>query len=244
MKTILNHILTPIFYSLFGFWLVIFHPIQILAYNFFGRTAQQQVVYFLNKILVNCLHVLGTSIKVTYKTELPTDRPMIFLANHSSLHDITGLYGLFGKHKLVFVSKRSLAKGIPSVSYNLRKSGAAIIDRGDRKQAISEILKLGTFINDNSYTAVIFPEGTRRPGLQPFKIGGLNALTKKSPKALIVPLAIKGTANLYVNRKAYPLNTFQSLSWNVLEPIEQGDKTNEEILQMAYDQINEVLESD
>jgi len=244
MKSILNHLLTPFFYFLFGLWLVIFHPIQVIAYSVFGRSAQQKVVIFLNTLLVNSLRVLGTSIKVNYETKLPKDRPMIFLANHSSLHDITGLYGLLGKHKLVFVSKRSLAKGIPSVSYNLRKSGAAIIDRGDRKQAIGEILRLGSFINNNNFTAVIFPEGTRRPGLQQFKVGGINALTKKSPTALIVPIAIKGTADLYLNRKAYPLNTFQKISWNVLQPIEQNGQSNEVILQQAYNQIKEVLDQD
>lgn len=244
MKTIFNHLLTPIFYFLFGFWLVTFHPFQVLAYILFGRSAQQKVVVALNYLLVNSLRVLGTSIQVNYEDNLPEGRPMIFLANHSSLHDITGMYGLLGKHNLVFVSKESLAKGIPSVSFNLRKSGAAIINRGDRKQAIAEILRLGSFINENKLTAVIFPEGTRRPGLQQFKVGGVNALTKKSPHALIVPIAIKGTAKLYLSRKAYPLNTFQKISWNVLKPIEQNGQPNEEILEQAYNQIKEVLDRD
>jgi len=242
MKTIVNHILTPIFYIFFGLWLVIFHPIQVVTYYVFGRSAQQNVVVVLNILLINSLRILGTRISVNYNSKLPKGRPMIFLANHSSLHDITGLYGLLGKHKLVFVSKKSLAKGIPSVSFNLRKSGAAVIDRKDRNQAVTQILKLGSFINKNNLTAVIFPEGTRRPGLQPFKVGGLNALTKRSPNALIVPIAIQGTGDLYLNRKAYPLNTFQKISWNILDPIEQDNLTNKELIQLAYDQIKAKLE--
>jgi 1-acyl-sn-glycerol-3-phosphate acyltransferase len=36
-----------------------------------------------------------------------------------------------------------LGKGIPSVSFNLRHGGSALIDRKDSKQAIPEIIKLG-----------------------------------------------------------------------------------------------------
>jgi 1-acyl-sn-glycerol-3-phosphate acyltransferase len=41
-----------------------------------------------------------------------------------------------------FVSKKELGKGIPSVSYNLRHGGSALIDRKDPKQAIPEIKKI------------------------------------------------------------------------------------------------------
>lgn len=243
MKTILNYILSPIFYFVFGLSLVLFHPFQILIYNVFGKNAQQKSIFFLNRCLVNSLRLLGTRIKVNINKNLPVDRPKIFLANHSSLHDIPGLYAYLGKYNPIFVSKMSLAKGIPSVSYNLVKSGAALIDRSDRKQAIEEIIRLGNLIHETNRSAVLFPEGTRRPGLQMFKEGGLNALLKKAPNALVVPIVIRGTADLYVNRKAFPLNTFQKISWKMLDPIEPGDKTSRQILDESYNQIKNALEA-
>ena len=242
MKTLINHLLTPVFYFFFGLWLVLFHPIQMVAYTLFGRKVHQKVVVVLNWLLVNSLRLLGTKISYTSVEALEIDRPKIFLANHSSLHDITGIYAYFGKYNPVFVSKLSLAKGIPSVSYNLRKSGAALINRKDRKQSISEIIRLGNFVNENKFAAVIFPEGTRRPGLQAFKIGGLNALLKKIPDALVVPIAIKGTADLSSNRKSYPLNTFQSISWNMLKPIDTEGKDNQTILDEVYEVIKRELD--
>ncbi|MBT8233099.1 MAG: 1-acyl-sn-glycerol-3-phosphate acyltransferase [Saprospiraceae bacterium] len=241
MKFILAHLLTPIFYFLFGLILVVFHPIQVLAYQLFGRTAHQKVVYVLNYCLVNALRVLGTSIKVKDKHKIPKDKPLIVLANHSSLHDITGIYGLLSQLKPVFVSKKSLSKGIPSVSYNLRKSGAAIIDRKDRSQSINEIMKLGAFINENNFAAVIFPEGTRSNELTRFKLGGFEALIKKAPNAIILPIAIKGTGDLYMNKKAYPLNVFKKISWTVLDPIYREGQSNEDILNQAHRMIGESL---
>ena len=41
-----------------------------------------------------------------------------------------------------FISKKELGKGIPSVSYNLKYGGSALIDRKDPKQALPEIKKV------------------------------------------------------------------------------------------------------
>src|SRR3546814_4689000 len=52
-----------------------------------------------------------------------------------------------------------LAKGIPSISFNLRHGGAANIDRKDPKQSIAEILKLANNMKTKNWSAFIFPEG-------------------------------------------------------------------------------------
>lgn len=244
MRLILSHILTPIFYLVFGFFLGVFHILQVIAFNLFGRSAQQKVVFLLNTCLLNSLRILGTSISYSFEEKLPENTPIIFLANHTSMHDITGLYSILQKYNPIFVSKRSLASGIPSISYNLRKSGAAIIDRGDRKQAMAAIFKMGEFIQENNFSAVIFPEGTRSKKFHPFKIGGTVALLKKAPDAIVVPIAIEGTGDLLYGKKSYPLQVGASLKWSILKPIDPKGKTPDEVLELAYQAVKKIMVKD
>ena len=147
------------------------------------------------------------------------------------------------QHFPVFVSKIELAQGIPSISYNLRKSGAALIDRTDGKQAVVEIAKLGKTIERMNFSACIFPEGTRsRTGtMKPFSVGGVAILLKTAPNALVVPIAIENVNKL--NPQGYfPLVSFQHLIWTMLPPIERFDKTPEEIVEETRLAIAEVVE--
>lgn len=224
--------------------LAVFHVLQVLAFNLFGRAAQQKVVTILNMLIAWGWYLTGTSIKYTSNPAIPTDRPIVFIANHQSTFDIPGIYWFLRKYNPIFVSKIELAKGIPSISYNLRKSNAALIDRKDGKQAVTEILKLSKFISENNFSAVIFPEGTRsRTGeLKPFAVGGISALLKKAPNALVVPVAITGSNRFVPNRGLFPLSSFSKLTWTVLDPIEPKGKTAEEIANLSQAAIQVVLD--
>ena len=241
MRLLISHLLTPLQYLSFVTILLVFHPIQWVVYHTLGDMAHRKVVYFMNGCLSMSLAILFYRRTFTNEYDLPTDRPIIFLANHNSLHDIPTLYYNLRKYNPVFVSKLSLAKGLPSVSFNLRKSGAALIDRGDRMQAMKEILRLGAMIHERNFSAVIFPEGTRRgKNLKPFKPGGVSALLKKAPNALVVPIAITGTYDINEGH-SYPLNVFLSLKWTVLKPIEPSEFKIDELMEKARNAIAEVL---
>jgi 1-acyl-sn-glycerol-3-phosphate acyltransferase len=243
MKKIIDYFLSTIYLVYFFLILLIFHPLQIICYEFFGQRTHQKLVHVMNFFLLYGTIVLGTSLKFVEKTELPTDRPIIFVANHQSMFDIIGLIWFLRKNFPVFVSKQELSKGIPSISYNLHKSGAALIDREDGKQAVVEIAKLGKMIEKTKFSACIFPEGTRSKigTMKPFAVGGVAILMKKSPNALIVPVAIENVNKL--NPKGYfPLVSLQNLRWTVLSPIERGDKTPEEIVQEARLAIAGIVE--
>ena len=158
------------------------------------------------------------------------------------MFDIPGIIWFLRKHTPLFVSKIELSKGIPSISYNLRKGGAALIDRKDRKQALTAISKLGSYVRENKFSVAIFPEGTRsRNGkLKDFAVGGVAIILKKCPEALVVPIAIKNTGKF--NPKGFfPLSSFSSLSWTCLKPIEPKDLPVEEIVEAAKNQIAEEL---
>ncbi|MEH6679701.1 MAG: lysophospholipid acyltransferase family protein [Sediminicola sp.] len=198
MQKLLAYPLSILYQISFGLTLLIFHPIQWISYNLFGYSALKRSVSLLNLTLIRCTHILGTTYTFTNVYKLPTDRPLIIVANHQSLHDIPPLIWYFRKHHPKFVSKKELGKGIPSVSFNLRHGGSVLIDRKDSRQALGEIAKLGKYIEATKRSAVIFPEGTRSKTGHPkkFQVTGLKILMKHAPSAIVVPITINNSWKL------------------------------------------------
>lgn len=186
---------------------------------------------------------MGSRVKFNNQFSLPTNTPIIFIANHQSMYDIPPLIWFLRRHHAKFISKIELTKGIPSISINLKHGGGANIDRKDSKQAVAEILKLGNRMKENNWSAVIFPEGTRsRNGkLKQFAVGGVATLLKKCPHALIVPVSIQGSWK-FVQFGTFPLSFGEKMSWTVLKPIERSDKSLEEIVLMTENAIKSVVE--
>jgi 1-acyl-sn-glycerol-3-phosphate acyltransferase len=232
VKKIIDYILSGLYLLYFGLMLLIFHVIQLVAYNVFGKDAHKKTVIWFNFCLAHGWYLTGSSIHFENRAELPDNRPIIFVANHQSMFDIPGLIWFLRKYYPLFVSKIELAKGIPSISYNLRVGGAALINRKDGKQAVVEIAKLGKRIHDTKGSAAIFPEGTRSSSgiMKPFAAGGLMALLKKAPDALVVPVAIQGTGT-FNPKGLFPLTAFTRMSWTVLPGIEPAGNTPDVIAQ-------------
>lgn len=242
MKKILDYILGSIYLLYFGALMVIFHGVQVIAYHIFGPRAHQRSVEIFNFFIIAGWYITGSTASFSQKEEIPAGRTIIFISNHQSMFDIPGIIWFLRKHTPKFVSKKELARGIPGISYNLRVGQAALIDRNDPKQAISEILRFAKHINENRFSAAIFPEGTRsRTGrLKPFAVGGVATLLKKCPEALVVPVAIRNTGRF--NPKGFfPLSSFTSMSWNTLVPLEPAGKTAEEVVKACKNQIADFL---
>lgn len=242
MKKIIDYLLSIVYLIHFGLTLLVFHALQVVALNIFGKKAHEKVVDYLNFFLTYGLYLTGSSVTLKNRAVIPADRPVIFVANHQSTFDIPALIWFLRKRHPLFVSKIELAKGIPSISYNLRKSGAALINRKDGKQAVSEILRLGKLIHDTTGAAIIFPEGTRTASgiMKPFIPGGVATLLKKAPNALIVPVAVNGTG-AFNPKGIFPLRSFSKLSWTALTPIEPAGRKVEEILLEAQEAIRAEL---
>ena len=181
---------------------------------------------------MRCTHILGTTYTFQNSHHIPEERPLIIVANHQSMHDIPPIIWNMRDHHPKFVSKKELGKGIPSVSYNLRKGGSALIDRKNTKQALVEIAKLGKYIEKHNRSAVIFPEGTRsRTGYtKPFKTMGLKILMKNAPSALIVPISIDNSWKMLRYGK-FPSGIGNHLTFTVHEPIEVKQNLDEVIAQ-------------
>jgi len=243
VKKALSYILTCIYLVVFGVLILLFHPLQVLMYNFGGKRAHKVTVDCLNFLLIRSLLLIAVDFRIHYNGELPLNRPVIIISNHQSAFDIPAIIWSLRKLHPRFVSKIELGKGIPSVSYNLRKSNAALIDRKNRKQSVEEIAKLGKLIQKDQSAACIFPEGTRsKTGkLRRFNTAGVETLLQAAPDAVIVPFVIDGNAKLQ-KHGFFPLSGFRRLNYTVLPFIEPGDAPATQLLATVKQQMEACLE--
>ena len=185
--------------SVFFLILIIFHPLQWLSVKIGGYKAHKIIVDVLNWFLIKSLLILGIRVSFNQEKKLHTDSSYIFVSNHQSMFDIPPIIWFFRKHHPKFVSKKELGKGIPSISFNLRHGGAALIDRKDPRQALSELARFSKNIAKRKWGAVIFPEGTRSKNGKPktFSPNGLKMICKYNPTAFIVPLSINNSWKVF-----------------------------------------------
>jgi 1-acyl-sn-glycerol-3-phosphate acyltransferase len=240
---LLGYLLTPVYLIVFGLLLVVFHPIQVICRTIGGYSAHKRSVDIMNFLIIKSLFILGTKISFRHFEKLPKERPIILISNHQSLFDIPSIIWGFRNHHPKFISKIELGKGIPSVSYNLRYGGSALIDRKKPLQSVREIGKLGRYIEKNKYTASIFPEGTRTKDgkMKPFLSAGVDTLLTAAPSAVVVPLAINGNYEL-LKKGLYPMAFGVRVTCTVLDPIEPGGIPVEELVTRTETMIRTALE--
>ncbi|TDU43620.1 1-acyl-sn-glycerol-3-phosphate acyltransferase [Gelidibacter sediminis] len=237
MRKILAYPLTVLYLMCFGLTLVVFHPIQWICFNVFGYKAHKISVDWLQFFLMRCLNVLGTRFTFTNPYDIPTDEPLIIVANHQSMYDISPIMWYMRKHHPKFIAKQELGKGIPSVSYNLRHGGSVLIDRKNPRQALPAIMKFGEYIENTKRAAVIFPEGTRsKTGVpKPFQTKGLEILIKKAPSATIVPISINNSWKMLRYGK-FPMGIGNHLKFTVHQPLKIATFVNKEELIRTVEQ--------
>jgi 1-acyl-sn-glycerol-3-phosphate acyltransferase len=184
-------IFTLPFLTAFGLLLLVFDLAQ-RAVRPFSRRVHEYVVGALQWSLVRSFGICGARLQVERSPDVHSHTPYLIISNHQSMFDIPIFGSLFFSNFPKYVSKRSLARWIPSISYNLRRGGHALIDRGDAEQAVEAIRQLAAQVRERGVSAVIFPEGTRgRHGeIGPFRRRGTLALLDAAPDTPVVPVCI------------------------------------------------------
>jgi len=189
---------TAIFYLFFGLTIVVFHPIQWVCFNVFGYKAHKNSVDILNWFLMRCLNLLGTRFSFKIEGEIPKNAPIIIASNHQSMWDIPPIIWYLRKIHPSFISKESLGKGIPSISYNLRHGKSVLINRKKPQEATQKIIEIGQYAQAENRSVVIFPEGTRSRDGNPksFKTRGLKTLIEYMPDGYILPVSVSNSWKL------------------------------------------------
>lgn len=118
------------------------------------------------------------------------DHPVIFVANHSGLHDILSL-AAYLPIQFRWVAKKSLFS-VPFMGWHMRRSGYIPIDRENPREAAKSIIQAAKEIR-NGVSAIAFPEGTRsRTGELGHFHSGAFALALRTGVPL-VPISLEGS---------------------------------------------------
>lgn len=245
MLRLLAYLTTLLYLLAFGLCLLLFHPVQVIAWNVFGNQAHQRSIIWLNWCLDHILLINGTRLDFRWNGHKPPqNRKIIVVANHQSMNDIPSLIWHFQHWRLIFIAKRELAKGIPSISYNFTRGGAVGINRKDGAEAVRLIREMGERAHQEGRSVCIFPEGTRsRNGeLKKFSEGGLRALCEAMPQALIVPVAIHNSWKL-AQHSFWPIPFGVHVRWEVLPSIESEGRNPSDLIIEAESAIRQHLES-
>ena len=231
------------FYLGFGAVLGIFHIMQVIALKI-GYQAHKRTVDFMVSFLNASLLIVGARRKVINRAgNLPIGQPMIIVSNHQSMFDVPSIGRIFRKHHPKYIAKKSLSKGVPSISINIQKGGSVSIDRKDKEGALRKIEKFTDYLNLNSYAGTIFPEGTRSKDgrVADFKPSGLKIMIESMPTAIIVPVALQNFWQIGKYRMK-PIPFGIPLRCTVLPPIERAGKSTAEIIALLETQIRETAE--
>jgi 1-acyl-sn-glycerol-3-phosphate acyltransferase len=243
VRRVIDWIFTVPFLLVFGATLLVFDPIQRIA-RLFGRRPQEIVAGWLQICLVWAIRLTGARLLVERSARIVPGRSYLFIGNHQSMFDIPIHGATLFSHFPKYVSKRELASWIPSISYNLRAGGNAIIDRSDRSQATDVIRKLGEQVVERGVSAVIYPEGTRaRHGeLGRFRPAGARALFETAREVPIVPITIDGSWQL-LRSNLMPVPFGTRIRIRIGDPIERSpDEDLSAILAECRREIGKNLE--
>jgi len=237
-KRLIDWIFTAPFLFAFGSLLLLFDPLQRLA-HLFGQRPQELTVGILQRLLIYAFGLSGMRLRVERSPGVKPGTPYIIISNHQSMLDVPIFGGLLLTNYPKYVSKKSLAKGIPSISYNLKHGGNALIDRDDRAQAQAEIRALGERAQARGVSAVIYPEGTRsrRGELGAFKPVGTITLLEAAPDLEVVPATIDGSWNL-LRHNLFPVPYGVQVRVRFDTPITRSPElTPQDILDQVHRQI-------
>ena len=219
MLKLLAYPLSVVYYLAFLITLLVFEVVQRVCYFIFGYKAHKLSVDALQFFLMRCLNLVGTRYNFKNNFNIPKGKPLIIVANHQSMYDITPIIWFLRMHHPKFISKKELGKGIPSISFNLKYGGSVLIDRKQKKEAVQKIEAFAQNIEAKKWAAVIFPEGTRsRTGEpKPFQTTGMITLFEQIPSAVVVPLTIENTWKI-TKHGNFPLHLGSKVKLTVHEP--------------------------
>ncbi len=188
-----------------------------------------------NFLAVGIFPILQIKLEIEGEENLTSSQPCIFVGNHQSALDLA-IYGAICPPNTVAIGKKEIGL-IPLFGWLFKYSGGILIDRKNKRKAISQIDEAVEAVKNQNLSVGILPEGTRNrtgKGLLPFKKGAFHlAIATQVP---LVPIIIAEFGELVnFNKKILKKGTIKV---RVLPPIPTVgmDKSQvEEITHKIYD---------
>ena len=186
----------------------LFDELRLLTTMSWRRQRRQLVERFMaaqgRRMIATVHRFCGLRYSADTGTAGPLPRRFIMLSNHQSLADIPMLVAAFPRHPPKFIAKRSLFRGIPTLSKCLRYGEHAAIDRRGpfrpTRRALIRLAQLdrrparGSPFPPCSFA--VFPEGTRsRDGkVAKFHRAGARVVAERSGLPIVAVALDGGTA--------------------------------------------------
>ncbi|TAH70897.1 MAG: 1-acyl-sn-glycerol-3-phosphate acyltransferase [Anaerolineaceae bacterium] len=165
-----------------------------------GKFSHRAQVASSQKIVVMAFHVIlflaGVKRTVIGRENVPTDEPILYIANHRSYFDVPIAYvslpTLTG-----FMAKKEIGK-IPFLRTWMKFLQCLFLDREDIRQGLKTVLQAIEQVKAG-YSIFISPEGTRNHDKEmlPFKEGSFKIAEKTG--CAIVPVALTNTDEIFEN---------------------------------------------
>lgn len=137
----------------------------------------------------------GGKAKTIGLDRVPTDRTVVFIANHRSIFDVI-LTGAQLKKPMGYIAKIELEK-IPLLNIQMRDIYCLFLNRQDNRAGLKTMLKAIDYVK-HGHNMFIFPEGTRSKvegQFGEFHPGSFKIATK--PGAVIVPITIVNSGDIF-----------------------------------------------
>ncbi len=179
-----------------GLYLIFGIPVLVVEYFIGKKNPQLRDTSSLRMVqwafgVIN--RICGVKLTVIGHENVPTDEPVLYVANHNSYFDIMLTYPLCPS-LTGYISKDSIER-VPLLSHWMKRLHCLFMNRDDVKQSLKTILA-GVDLIKNGISVCIFPEGTRGDSAEmiPFKNGSMKIAEKTG--CPVIPIAISGTRDI------------------------------------------------
>jgi 1-acyl-sn-glycerol-3-phosphate acyltransferase len=178
----------------------LFTSIVFLFVALFSKKRSSVFAKTVNFLALGIFPILGIELEVQGQENLTLYQPCIFIGNHQSALDVA-IYGAICPPNTVAIGKKEIAL-IPLFGWLFKLSGGILIDRKNKKRAISQIDEAVIAVKEQKLSIGILPEGTRNrsgKGMLPFKKGAFHlAIASQAP---LIPIVISEFGELVSFKK-------------------------------------------
>ncbi len=205
---------------LFGLTLCVSEVTHRIWYLVAGIRGMEHIYLNFLSFIWWLLRICNVRFEVERSDQIDPSQRYVIVSNHQSSFDIVIIGHALKAINPKFCAKQDLGQKRPGVSFPLRKTGHALINRDNPKQAIKAIRTYGELAQEQAASPSIFPEGTRaRYGeLQEFYPAGAVTLIKAASELPILPVAIDNSWQL-MRFNMFPIPWGVTVNVRLCDPI-------------------------